>query len=142
MFLRYKTIASEILNVNLNIIKEENQTKISQILDELKKKKITIKNETKSISKWIEKLQILNPNISLDEKMKEISLKHCIYCGKQFKNYNFIVKLPCGCRLCEKEFFFKLVSKCLKIQSEFGYMYMCVCNKYYNCNNLLKLKKI
>jgi len=69
--------------------------------------------------------------------MKEISSKNCIYCGKQFKNNNFIVELPCGCRLCEKECFFKLVSKCLEIQSEFGYM--CVCTKFYNCYNLLEL---
>ena len=50
---------------------------------------------------------------------------------------NFIVEIPCGCRLCEKECFFKLVSKCLEIQSEFGYM--CVCTKFYNCYNLLEL---
>jgi hypothetical protein len=121
----------------LNAKENKNQLKISSIHEEFKNKIVEFKGQKMSLSKWIDKIKLIEPDLTLEKLINRLKFKCCIYCMKEFNSKEIGIELPCKCRLCNKNCLYNLVKKCLEINEDIDYM--CCCSEIYTLSDIFEL---
>ena len=121
----------------LNVKNTKNQLTISSIHEEFKNKLFEIKGQKLTLLKWIDKIKLIEPGLTLEKLIDRLKYKSCIYCTNFFDSKEDGIQLPCKCRICSKKCLYKLVMKCLEISNEFEYM--CFCSKIYTFTDIFDL---
>ena len=121
----------------LNAKNNKNQLKISSIHEEFKNKIVDFKGQKLSLSDWINKIKLIEPDLTLEKLINRLKFKCCIYCMKEFNSKEKGIELPCKCRLCNKNCLHKLVIKCLEININIDYM--CFCSEIYTPSDIFEL---